>query len=191
MRDFRMRAPFFRNAYIALLIFVLGGMMSACTTDSWIEEVLLGNGEVIVIERSLIQEGGGGEIVLNPSGRKPKQHVIRYRNNLMNLIVEWSSSKTDYRNYPETPLIFDIDSGVPTVFTIIPIETGCSTYVKYVFKNGVWLEEALPERFQKRVSNLGFTAGSGVVDLLTKEKKNNKPGFMKSFYFVGPNKKAC
>ena len=54
--------------------------MSACGFGSlaWDEEVQLRDGKVIIVERELISEAGGGEWVTNRSGTKPKEYRIRF-----------------------------------------------------------------------------------------------------------------
>ncbi|OZA23858.1 MAG: hypothetical protein B7X93_11830 [Hydrogenophilales bacterium 17-61-9] len=141
---------------IAISLMMLGGGMSACAGGSakWKEEVQLSDGRIIVIEREMVTEGGGDEWASNRGGSKPKEYRIRFTHLDGSGKVEWRSTKMDSATWPEVPLIFDIEDDHPVVFSSVSSEGGGYVYSKYVYQNSVWVEEALPERFPQRATNL-------------------------------------
>ena len=138
---------------------LLGSSMAACGVGSekWKEEVQLGDGRIIVVERELIRERGGDEWASNRSGSKPKEYRIRFTNlDGSGNIVEWRSIKNSPQTWPEIPLVFDLNAGQHTVFSLVAISNGCEVYSKYVYKNGVWTEEPLSDQFEQHTTNLLF-----------------------------------
>lgn len=160
-------------------------------STSWKEEVRLSDGRVIVVERELIGEAGGDEWASNRSGSKPKEYRIRFANpDGSEKIIEWRSTKSDIQTWPEIPLVFDFESGSPIVFSLVAVSACCEIYSKYVYKNGNWSEEALPEKFEQRITNLLFGSQKNMpkfVSLEEKRKRNNKIGYRKSLTQVGPS----
>jgi len=138
---------------------------------------------------------GGGEWVSNPTLSKPKEYRIRFANpDGSGTMIEWRSQKKSPQNYPEKPMSLDVDSGQLVIFTLIGVGPRCEMYNKYVYRNGIWIEEALPEKFEPRQTNLYF-GGLGdipkLVDLETK-RKIKKSGFSrKAVRQVGPNREIC
>ena len=175
------------------LIAVCGGMaygfLGFGGTEKWKEEVQLSDGRVVLVERETLHERGGGEIVSNRSGTKPKERRIRFAHpNGSGKIVEWVSTKS-YRTWPEKPLFFDFESGYPVVFTLIAISDGYEVYCKYVYRGGVWNEEVLPDKFEERTTNLFIRDGVDMpkfVNLETKRKGNAEIGYRRSLKKVGP-----
>ena len=124
---------------------------------SWKEEVQLSDNRIIVVEREMLTARGGDEWAIKRSGSRPKEYRIRFEHPAgSGKMIEWRSTKIDSQTWPETPLILNIDVGQPVVFSLLDISSGCATYSKYVYRNGVWIEEALPENFEQQATNLLF-----------------------------------
>ncbi len=164
-------------------------------SEKWKEEVRLSDGRVIVVERELISEAGGDEWASNRSGSKPKEYRIRFSHpDRAQEKIEWRSTKISPQTWPEIPLVFDIESGKPVVFSIVAISAGCEIYSKYILQNGVWIEEVLPEQFVQRTTNLLFGSHKDMptfVNLEDKRTRNNYIGVRKALMRVGPNHKVC
>lgn len=193
----------YKKEILILFIFILilgVTSMTACGflgfggTEKWKEEVQLSDGRIIVVEREMLTEGGGGEWVSNRSGRKPKEDRIRFTHpDGSGKLIEWKSIK-EYRTYPEIPLILDLESGQPVIFSIVYISDGCQIYSKYRYRNGVWIEEALTKQFEKRTTNLFLKLSVDMpkfVDLETKRRENADLGYRQSLRQVGPNRQVC
>jgi hypothetical protein len=185
---------------IALLVFIamVVTSISACgflASASWKEEVKLSDGRVIVVKRRIIREGGGGEWAMNPTLSKPKEYRISFAHpDSSGKMIEWHSTKIDEGRYPEIPLILDVEAGQPIVFSIIHINIGCEIYSKYIYRNGAWVEEALPEQFEMRPANLFLKLSTDMprfVNLETKRKVNADLRYRKALRQVGPNRKVC
>lgn len=171
--------------------------MSACgaSTVKWKEEVQLSDNKVIVVERDAIYEAGGDEWAFNRSGSKIKGEVIRFTlPDGSGKTIEWHSTKISPRTYPEVPLVLDIVSGQSIVFSLVAISIGCEVYSKYVYQNGVWIEEPLPEKFEQHTTNLLFASQKDLpklLDLAEKNRRNDEIGHRKALRQIGPNRKAC
>lgn len=186
---------------LLILILVMGatmdvfGFLGFGGTEKWKEEVQLSDGRVIVVERETLRERGGGEIASNRSGTKPKEHRIRFAHpDESGKIVEWRSIKKSPAAWPEFPLILDMESGHPTIYTSVGIRARCEMYYKYVYEHGAWSEEALSEIFKKRFTNLFIRNGVDMpkfVDLETKRKGNAEIGYRRSLKQVGPTRQVC
>jgi hypothetical protein len=179
------------------LAWTLGMSVSACGSGSekWKEEVQLSDGRVIVVERETIHERGGDEWALNRNGSKPKERRIRFfLPNGSGQAIEWRSTKISPQTWPEKPLILDIDKVQPTVYSLLAISPGCEVYVKYVYQNGAWVEEALPERFEQRTTNLFIRDGVDMpkfVNLETTRVGNAEIGYRRALLHVGPARQIC
>ena len=163
-------------------------------TVKWKEEVQLSDGRIIVVERESKYERGGGEWAHNRRGIKPAEYRIRFvYPEGSDKIIEWRSSKKYRRSWPEFPLIFDFESGHPIVFSIVGAEV-CQDYSKYIYKNDLWVEEALPdEGIEVRATNLFFDTSDDMpkfVDMETKRKSMSKYHH-RSLKQVGPTRKFC
>ena len=175
----------------------LGCSISGCTggSEKWKEEVQLSDGQTIVVEREAIYVGGGDEWASNRGGSKINEYRIRYTMpDGSGKTVEWLSTKKDSQTYPEIPLIFDIPSGQPTVFSLIGISSACEVYSKYVYQQGAWFEEALPEQFGQLNTNLLFASKRDLPKLLTlaeKNQRNLEPGHRQALKQIGPARKVC
>lgn len=175
------------------LILTLGVSMSACGgSENWKEEVQLSDGRIIVVDRELIREAGGDEWASNRSGSKPKEYRIRFADpDGSGKMIEWRSTKMDIQTWPEIPLVFDIASGKPIVFSLAAVSICCEVYSKYVYQNGAWVEEPLPEQFEQRTTNLLFGSHKGMsifVNLEEKRSRNGGVGYRNALMQVGPNR---
>lgn len=163
-------------------------------TEKWKEEVELSDGRVIVVERETLHEGGGDEWASNRSGTKPKERRIRFSfPEAAGQVIEWRSTKNSAARWPEQALVLDIEAGHPIVFATI--STGeCNTYYKYIYRNGLWSEEALPIKFDVRKTNLLIRDGREMpqfVNLEDKRKKNADVRYLKPLKQVGPTRENC
>ncbi|WP_341910745.1 hypothetical protein [Polaromonas sp. YR568] len=179
------------------LALILGIGVSACGagSQSWKEEVQLSDGKVIVIERETIHSRGGGEWASNSSGSKPEERKVRFSSlDRAGGKPEWRSTKKDSQTWPEKPLVLDVEAGQLIVISILSTSSACEIYSKYVHRNGVWVEEALPEKFEQRETNLMIRDGTDIpkfVDLKTKYKENSTNGYRGSLKRVGPSRQVC
>lgn len=178
-------------------LLLMGASMSACGSSSqkWKEEVQLSDGRIIVIDRETLHERGGDEWASNRGGTKPKEYRIRFTQpEGSGQMIEWRTTKIDSQTWPEIPLVFDVEAGQPTVFSLFAISPGCEIYSKYVYRNGAWTEQLLPEQFGQRATNLFFGDGNSmpsVVNLEEKRKRNSGSGYRQALKQVGPTRKVC
>ncbi len=176
------------------LILMMGVSMAACSGDQkWKEEVQLSDGRIIVVERELLTEAGGDEWAVNRSGSKPKEYRIRFEYPAgSGKMVEWRSIKIDVQTWPELPLVLDMESGQPVVFSSGYV-SGCQMYFKYIWRNSTWVEEPLPPQFEKRATNLVIFESrtkQRFFDLKTKNK-NNSDVTLQDYKQVGPKHPYC
>lgn len=178
------------------LALIMGVSMTACGAGSikWKEEVQLSDGKVIVVERETIYESGGAEWASNSSGMKAKEDRIRFEYPAgSGRWVEWHTIKVDNGRWPEIPLILDVKENQPFVFSLVATSNCCEVYSKYVYKNGIWIEEPLPELFEQHTTNLLFASQKNLPPLLKlaeKNKRNDDIGHRKALYQAGPNRKV-
>ncbi len=169
--------------------------MSACSGDQkWKEEVQLSDGRIIVIERELIAEPGGGEWASNRSGVKPKEGRIRLEHPIgSGKTIEWHSEKKSPNKYPEMPLVLDMESGKPIIISSVFIAGGCQFYSKYLWEGNVWREESLPPQFEKRATNLLIfdSRNNQSIFNLDAKRKNNSDVTLNIFWQVGPKHPYC
>jgi hypothetical protein len=190
-------ALIFRNFPILGLLLMIAVSLNACgsRTEKWKEEVQLSDGRMIVIERELINAGGGDEWASNRSGGKPKEYRIRFEFPVgTGKMIEWQSKKISVQTWPELPLIFDFESELPVVFSIVAVSAGLEVYSKYIYRNGAWIEDELPDTFEKKSTNLFLKLGVDMpsfVNLETKQKNNSKVNYPKFFKQVGPNRQVA
>ncbi len=183
----------FRTISLAL---ALGVSMSACSAGSvkWKEEVQLSDGRVIVVEREKIYEGGGDEWASNRSLSKPKTEFIHITlAAISKQPIEWKTRKMSPQTWPESPLVLDVDAGKLVIFTLVGARV-CEMYSKYVYQNGIWVEETLPDQFVQRTSNLLYGPLKDlpdIVNLQEKNKRNNHVYYRKAVKQVGPTHKIC
>ena len=178
-----------------LLIGVAFNILGCDGSEKWKEEVQLSDGQIIVVERETLHEGGGGEIISNRSGTKPKERIIRFvYPNGSGKMIEWRSTKVDERMWPEKPLILDMESGQPIVYAIEFIRAHCGAYSKYFYRKGIWFEETLPESFKEHTTNLFIRDGVDMpkfVDLKLKHEGNAEIGYPEYLRKVGPKREIC
>lgn len=185
------------------LVLALGVSMSANAGffglfgggEKWKEEVQLSDGRIIVIESEQINESGGDEWALNRGGGKPKEYRIRFVSpDGTGKMIEWRSIKISPRTWPEVPLVFDFISGQPTIFSLVAISAGCEVYSKYAYRNGGWVDEPLPERFEQHATNLFFGSSKNMpsfLNLAEKAKRNSDSGYRQALKQIGPTRKVC
>ena len=66
--------------------------------------------------------------------------------------------------------------------------------MKYVYRNGAWVEETLPEKFEQRTTNLFIRDGVDMpkfVNLETKRIGNAEIGYRRALLHVGPTRQIC
>lgn len=179
------------------LILMMGVSMSACGSGSekWKEEVQLSDGRVIVVERETLHKGGGDEWASNRSGSMPKERKLRLPGpDGSAKMIEWRSTKIDFQTWPEKPLVLDVVAGQPIVFTLVAISSGCEVYSKYVYRDGIWVDEPLPEKFELRATNLFIRDGVDMpefVNLESKHQGNSDSRYRRALKQVGPTLKVC
>jgi hypothetical protein len=170
------------------------GFLGFGNSEKWKEEAQLSDGRIIIIERETLHERGGDEWASNRSGTKPKERRIRFvRPDGSRRTIEWRSTKKSPGQWPEKPLILDIEFGQPVIFSIVAISDAYEIYSKYIYRNNIWIEEALPETFEERPTNLFIRDGRGMpkfVDLETKRKGNAEIGYRRSLQHVGPTRQV-
>jgi hypothetical protein len=177
-------------------LLMMGASMSACGSSSqkWKEEVQLSDGRIIVIDRETVHERGGDEWASNRSGTKPKEYRIRFTQpEGSEQVIEWRTKK-EFETWPEIPLVFDVESGEPTIFSLVAVSNGCEIYSKYVYRSGAWTEQSLSEQFGQRTTNLFFGDGNNmppVVNLEEKRKRNSGSGYRQALKQIGPTRKVC
>ena len=183
--------------FLLMSILTLGGAIGCMSlfppTEKWKEEVQLSDGRIIVVERELEFKRGGGELARNRRGIKPAEYRIRFvYPEGSDKIIEWRSLKKYNHSWPEFPLIFDFESGHPIVFSIVGAEV-CQDYSKYIYKNDLWVEEALPdEGIEVRAMNLFIDTDVDMpkfVDMEAKRKsasEYHRPALRQ----VGPTREA-
>jgi hypothetical protein len=175
-----------------IMLLLIPIFFSGCAaTERWREEVQLGDGRIIIIERELLREGGGDEIAVNRSGTKPKEHRLRFAHpDKPTQEAEWRSTKFYKGSWPEKPLFLDLESGKLTVFAEVGIGPAEAMYSKYVFRNGSWQEEKLPDIFPARNPNLYMKTGSDMPSYVDLEKKSKDPHryHRRSLKLIGPKR---
>lgn len=169
------------------------GFLGFGSTEKWKEEVKLSDGRIIVVEREIENESGGDEWASNRSGLKPKEYYIRFVHpDGSGQKIEWRA-KISSDTYPEIPLILDMDSGHLVMYALMGVGPGCEVYNKYIYRNGVWSEETLPEKFEPQVSNL-LVKGRDIPKYVSLEMKRNidESGHSRrEVRQAGPNRKIC
>ena len=182
------------------LALILGMSLTGCSgNEKWKEEVQLSDGKVIVVDRELLMANGGDELAVdNRSNFSPKEYHIQLSDpNGSSKTIKWHSIKKDRSTFPERPLILDILSGQVTIYTSLAVGAGCQMYSKYSYKNGAWVEQKLPPKFEQRATNLFVFRGDGTqqfIDLKTKQEivsKHFSADRSDRFDQVGPEHPNC
>ncbi|MEC5160406.1 MULTISPECIES: hypothetical protein [unclassified Janthinobacterium] len=177
---------------LTLLLATLGGCRGG--SEIWKEEVQLSDGRIIVIERETVFEQGS-EWAHNDRVGKPKRQRIRLEpaNGSKKMIV-WNTTKKSPDGLPEVPLIFDVEDGAPVVMSSVELTAGCEMYSKYVYWNGIWVEERLPDTFTRRSTNLLVRDGADLpqlVGLREKQAGGARMGKRPALRQVGPVLTVC
>jgi hypothetical protein len=161
----------------------------------WSEEVQLSDGRIVVVERETLNEPGGDEWAHNRAGVKPKEYRIRFViPDRRGPTIEWKSIKKSSQTWPESPLVFDIESGRPVVYSIVHVNLACEVYLKYRYEDGRWTELRLPDKFEQRTTNLLIRDGIEMpkyVTLRDKRVSNAEAGYRESLKHVGPERQTC
>jgi hypothetical protein len=186
---------------IIIFIFIFIGVtsMNACgflgfgSTEKWKEEVNLSDGRIIVVERERVLESGGGEWASNRRGLKPKENHIRFINpDGSGKAVEYRTLKKSSMLFPEIPLILDLENGQPVIYTLVGVRDRCEAYNKYVYRNGVWNEETLPEKFEPHITNLLVRSSDNVPNYVNLETKRKEiEDARRPVRQVGPTREIC
>ncbi len=116
-----------KSRLLAILLMILGGGMSACAMGgtSWKEEVLLHDGQKIIVERS-VERGGRHEI-----GQKPpyKEQSLVFTMPISNETITWEDRYSeDVGSANFLPMLLDISKGTPYL-VVNPM--GCLSYNKW------------------------------------------------------------
>jgi len=183
------------NILTLSLSMVAALLLAGCSkTVTWKEEVELSDGRTIVIERETFNAPGGGD--LRGPGYHPERYFLRMEYPTgSGRQVEWFSTKKspDYFN-PESPLVLEIEGDTLVVFSIVAQTGGCWAYSKYVYQNGHWSEETLPDEFPERATNLILRDAIEMPEFVRIEdtRKNNRgDGYSRLLKKVGPKRIAC
>ena len=172
--------------------------VTACSkTVTWTEEVELSNGQTIFIERETKHRPGGVEWVRG-SGWKPEQYIIRFQYPPgLGHMIEWRSTKISPATYPEFPLLLDTEpkKDIPFLVSIHWPKDGCFEYVRYVAREGSWVEDPLLAEFEPIPANL-ILGAAGLdlpkkVTLELKRRVNADIGYRKRLKQIGPKQSAC
>lgn len=186
----RMISPW--NTTVVLVIATCA-VLSGCMGDmQWSEDVVLADGKIITISRQVLYERGGGEWASNRSGTKPKSETLGIPL-ATNKVVEWTTTKISPGTWPEIPLFIEIDGDRPVVYTLLAVSLACERYSKYVFRDGRWEEEALPDSFPIRPTNLLFGNRANLPSHVSVEEKKRRNGgiYRRALKQVGPSKLVC
>ncbi len=179
-----------------LIVFIVS--LTGCSkTVNWTEEVRLSNGQMIVIERETKHRPGGAEWARG-TGWRPIEYVLRFQYPPgSGRVIEWRSTKISLSTYPEFPLLLDNEpkEDTPFLVSINWPKDGCYEYVRYVAREGSWVEDPLPPEFEPRAANL-YLSAAGLdlprkVTLALKRTENADVRYRQRMKQVGPKQAAC
>jgi hypothetical protein len=191
------------------LAFVLAffAFPAACATNktvTWQEEVKLGTGEVIVVERETHFVPNTGAEPFRSSAWRAKKMVIRFRYPPDSKdLIEWRTVRYDAELHfsPETPLVLDIEQAINKPYVITRAggtSGGCDEYFRYRYENGAWRDDKLPEIFDPQPANLLIGSDSVVIESVpdtvsveTKRKRDDANRYDIRFRTVGPDRCLC
>lgn len=181
---------------LGLLLLLAATLLAGCARNvTWKEEVKLSDGRVIVVERETVRVPGGDDLAYGGSGSRPKERRIRIPNpDGSGKIIEWHSTKTDANYWPENPLVLDVVGDEVVVMSAVPVSPACDVYLKYAFRNGVWIEERLQEEFTSIKTNLLLMSGPDMpsfVDLENKASDIADIRYPRRLKQVGPHRTFC
>ena len=166
---------------LACAAVLLSAVLSAgCSrSQQWQEEVRLGSGQVIVVQRQSSDSAASIRFVL-PG--QPGRAIV------------WNSLHDGGPLHLENPVVLDVENGVPVIFTVVSTSPGCRLFTKYSNTAAGWREEVLPDRFKGRDMNLFILSGLDIGDLVTLDQKRRESSaisYSRSLRFLGPVDKAC
>ncbi len=168
--------------------------LTGCAGNTrWTEDVVLVDGKTITVSREVKYELGGDEWAFNRSGTKPKSETIAIPLAASGSI-EWATTKISPRTWPEIPLVVEIEGNQPVVYTLLAVSAACEVYSRYVFRDGRWVDEPLPDSFPPRPTNLLFGNRKDLPSHVTaeeKQKRNGGIGYRAALKQVGPSKRVC
>lgn len=165
----------------------------AKSPNQWQEEVKLSSGETIVIARQTDYVSGGGEWATNPDLSKPDIRHLKFTFPLNSpQQIEWHSQSELSGLYPESPLILDIENGVPVVIAIGSFRMGCPEYRRYAHLATGWQRQPLSPNDWLRATNLLIDSSNEYLITLEQKQKRNEMGFYKKWLMtIDPSVKAC
>ncbi|MYM21077.1 hypothetical protein GTP46_00235 [Duganella sp. FT135W] len=182
------------RAKLLLLILVYVSLV-ACTKSpsQWQEEVKLSSGETIVITRQTDYVSGGGEWASNPDLSRADIRHLKFTFPLnSSQPVEWHSQPEPGGLYPESPLIFDIESGVPVVIAVGSVSRECPEYRRYAHLSTGWQRQPLSAADWQRATNLLIDSSNEYLITLEQKQKLNETGaYSKRIRTIDPSVKAC
>ncbi len=176
-----------------LVIAVVTALPGCVGNMRWTEDVVLADGKTITVSREVKYEHGGDEWALNRSGTKPRSETLAIPLTTIG-VIEWATTKISPRTWPEIPLVIEIEGNQPIVYTLLAISAGCEVYSKYVFRDGRWVDEPLPDKFPPRPTNLLFGNRKDLPSHVTadeKQKRNGGGGYRAALKQAGPSKQVC
>ncbi|SFU83328.1 hypothetical protein SAMN05216552_101132 [Pseudoduganella namucuonensis] len=165
-------------AAVALLASAV--LASGCSrTERWQEEVRLGSGQVILVDRVSGERDASLRFSLPGVPRK---------------VYEWHALHDGGIWRHENPLVLDVENGVPVIYTVVVTSPGCRLFTRYSNRNGAWVEEVLPDKFKGKAMNLFVRGGLDVGDTVTLDQKRREStviSYSRSLKYLGPSDKAC
>lgn len=159
----------------------------------WQEEVKLSSGRVTIISRQTDYVSGGAEWAQNPDLHTPDIRHLRFTYPVdSGSQVEWRSQPESRGLYPETPLVFDLESGAPIVIAVGSRSKECPEYRRYIYLNSTWQRQPLLARDWGRKSNLLFDSSNEYLITLEKKEQMNAPGsYAKWLKKIDPSVDGC
>ena len=158
------------------LILMLGASMSACgNSTSWKEEVLLHDGQKIIVER-YVNRGGRSEI-----GQKPpaKEQSVTFTHPITNDRITWKSEfSKDVGMANFKPLLLDIFQGTAYMVTS-PV--GCLSYNKWGRPNPPYVVFKYQSKEWKRIAIQELPAEIKTPNLIISSPDTNVELLGKSF----------
>lgn len=163
------------------LIFTLGVSMSACAglfghTMSWKEEVVLHDGQVIVVERF---HNLGEYPAIESHNRSPLDQTITFTLPKSNKKISWQTEYRDDLPEPNSlgPLLLDVVDGVPYIATS---PAGCISYNKWSRPNPPYILFKYVNDEWKRIPLEEFPAELAHANLMSRPDSRS----LKSYYTV-------
>ncbi len=172
-----MKTATMTNWVVAIALMILGGSMSACATGgaSWKEEVLLNDGQKIIVERS-VERGGRHEI-----GQQPpvKEESLTYILPTTNERITWKSEFSADIGFADfQPLLLDIFQG--TVY-VVTSPVGCLSYNKWGRPNPPYVVFKYQNKAWQRITVQELPAAFKTPNLIISSPDNEVEKLGKSF----------